>query len=97
MFTIVAPEVTGLEDLASKFSVYPVPATDEVTVKMELVRAADIVIVLTDLQGREVYRQGLGTTAQVAHSIPLVQEASGIWYLTVLLDGQPFTWPVIKR
>lgn len=96
-FTVAEASVTGLDEFTALARVYPVPTTNQVTVQMDLVKSTEATVILTDLQGREVYRKDLGTTIQIDHTLPLTGQGSGTWFLIVLLDGQPFSWPIIKQ
>ena len=89
--------INGLPLIARDLVVYPVPATSEVTLDLDLRDIAEVEVMLTDVTGRSVYHQELGTAVAFRHTIPVRELSAGTWYLTLIIDGERYTQPVIKQ
>ncbi len=69
----VSDQTLNVEENAADFSlnVYPNPAVNEANVSFELTNASDVTVTVTDLAGKVVYTNNLGTTAAGKHNVEI--------------------------
>lgn len=87
-----APCLTGIPSASTDrlTGVFPSPSAGEVTVAFNLMKAAHLVVNVTDPTGRIVVQQDLGTTVGAdQRTLDLGALAAGQYQLTLLADGAP--------
>jgi hypothetical protein len=79
-------------------NVYPNPANTSATVSLELSNEADVTINVTDLSGKVVYTNALGTV-NGAQSVTVNTDAltSGVYMVNVTVDGTVSTQKLVVR
>ncbi len=95
---------TSLQENGSKelndinLNVYPNPAGDEVTVSFETKKKGTTRILLTDMQGKELYSEGIADfKGKYEEKIPLKDNPSGVYLLQVSQNGKAVTKKIIKK
>jgi hypothetical protein len=93
LYTTVDPASVGIEESVSDLTgvaVYPNPVVDELNIKLELDRSANVQVVMKDLLGREVALLVNETMNVGKHSLSESLSAyniSGVFFLDFMLDG----------
>lgn len=89
---------TGVDEPLSLrgFEVYPNPGRDVFNVSLHLLRAAAADIEMTDMLGRVVHRERFNAASgQVMHGVDASRLPSGIYMLTLRLEGRQFQRRVV--
>jgi hypothetical protein len=88
-FTFADP--TGIPTLSGnndKVTIYPNPATDFVNISLKLTSAKNIIVMLTDMYGRQVYRKDEGSLDKNASvSIDTNSLPAGTYFYNIMADG----------
>ncbi|HAA15242.1 MAG TPA: hypothetical protein DCE41_27520 [Cytophagales bacterium] len=95
--TVEPQVVSGLFELATEFGLYPVPTADRLTFSLNLKEAATVSLYVTNALGQRVLSQELGVGAEFHEELSLAGQPSGMFYLSVILDGKRFAYPVLKE
>jgi hypothetical protein len=83
--------ITGVEDIAAlnTLDVYPNPATEVLNVVLNFNQASHLTLSLTDVTGRTVISQEMGTvTGEQRIELPVQDLAAGVYNLNVLVGQQ---------
>jgi hypothetical protein len=92
--------VTETTGLVTRTAFYPNPATETVTMELNLQKAAKLTVVLRDILGRNVGRYDYPTLKAGGHtfSYPLSELTAGLYYVSVIADNVPSgTFKLIKQ
>lgn len=96
--TIVISVCPGMEEFgAGEVAVYPTLADEFVNVQLNLGAAQDIVLSLTDLSGRIVQTEALGTISTGTHQLQLDALSGGIYFLNVAGEEARSTYRIVVR
>lgn len=90
----------GIDELSATatLSVYPNPATDDVTLDLNLSKASDIRITLIDIAGQTVYSDVLSQfIGEYKKEVNLKERAKGIYYLQVISNDGVINKKIIKN
>ncbi|MCB9230082.1 MAG: T9SS type A sorting domain-containing protein [Bacteroidia bacterium] len=93
VFTLVVGLENGLEET---LRVYPNPAMNEVHIDLELFRAEDVSLILTDISGRILNRIDLDHLQNVRETMHLGQLSRGIYFLRIEAGERVWTRKVEK-
>ncbi|MET4106443.1 DUF4394 domain-containing protein [Hymenobacter sp. UYP22] len=76
--------------VATGFSLYPNPVTDQAQVSFRLPRAGQAELTLTDALGRTVEHRAMGTLSAGGHQMPWKPTAAraGVYFLRLTVDGE---------
>ena len=72
-----------MEDLIESVKVYPNPASDVVNVEVSNTRPADLNVIVTNVQGQEVYRNIVKSVVSHREAIDLSQYGQGLYFLKI--------------
>ncbi|MCB2407568.1 DUF4394 domain-containing protein [Hymenobacter lucidus] len=90
--TGVATGARNREELVAGLSLYPNPVADAAQLSFTLPRPAQVTLVVTDALGRQVETLDAGTLATGPQTLRWNTKAAqrqGVYFFTLLLDGQP--------
>jgi uncharacterized delta-60 repeat protein len=90
----------GINELAeSEFmNIYPNPTSNDVTLELNLSKASDVKINLTNIAGQLVYTEQLSQYAGVyKKQISLHENAKGMYYLQIITNDQVINKKIIKQ
>ncbi len=92
----------GLKENTNDFglNLYPNPAANQTKVTFNLNNESNVSVVVTDLTGKTVYTNNLGTLTNGSHNnVAINTEAftSGVYYVTVSSNGSQTTKKLIKK
>lgn len=100
MIRLIDDPAANVEELANNFgmSVYPNPANANTTVSFELNNEAAVVITVTDLAGKVVATQNLGTVAG-ANSVTVDTQSltNGVYMVNLSVNGSVSTQKLVVR
>ena len=86
--------VNEIEELAS-LNVYPNPATDALSVEMELTQTSAVVLTMSDIAGRAVYTEQANVLGSSRLNIPVEQLQAGVYTLAIQINGQQVVRKII--
>ncbi len=94
-------EPVGLDEVSNtvNMSVFPNPAVNEAKVSFELSNAADVNITVTDLSGRTVYTDALGTVEAGSSDVMIntSEMTNGIYSVNVNVNGEMTTEKLVVK
>jgi hypothetical protein len=100
MIRLIDDPAANVEELANNFgmSVYPNPANANTTVSFELNNEASVVLTVTDLAGKVVATQNLGTVAG-ANSVTVDTQSltNGVYMVNLSVNGSVSTQKLVVR
>ena len=98
-FTFTTGTTIGIDEPAIQMtSLYPNPASDFINFSAQLLNSGKTIITLSDKLGRVAYTvTDKITGTSLNHSIPVTGLASGIYLLTIQVDGKMISRKVAVR
>ena len=94
-------DATGINEVANTvgLSVFPNPTAAKTNVSINLTNESTVAITVTDLSGKTVYTNNMGTMTSGQHSVALNTESftSGVYYVTVNTNDSQVTRKLIKK
>lgn len=90
----------GIDELSASatLNVYPNPATDDLTLELNLSKAADVRIRLTNMAGQTVYTETLSQfSGGYKKQLSLKEQASGMYYLQVMTGDSVINKKIVKN
>jgi hypothetical protein len=90
----------GVADIKdqSTLNVFPSPASDHVTLEINLAEASDVKITLLNVSGQIIYSEAVNQVkGNYKKQIDLKENAKGIYFLKVITNNQSITKKIIKE
>jgi len=92
------PSVSIDENIITGIKVYPNPATDKVVVSFSHSEISSADIVITDIAGKEVYRDKYSSSqSDVELSFDIREWNSGIYIFNIIDGNTTFTGKIVKK
>jgi photosystem II stability/assembly factor-like uncharacterized protein len=91
--------IVELQGAETSFNVYPNPATEKITLKINTVKTVDVIIELFDTAGKSVLKQNVGFSKEKTEcKINIASLSSGLYYLKLYSkDKSSQTLKIIKE
>lgn len=82
-YQLYTADVGSAQAAMPMISLFPVPARNEVTLKMNWTKPEDFVVALFDIQGRMVKQWGEKATTSYSHTLSVADMPSGNYFMTI--------------
>ncbi|MDP5169216.1 MAG: PKD domain-containing protein [Bacteroidia bacterium] len=69
------------DELDLNLSIAPNPASDQISISLEMLDVAQVELSISDLSGRIVHQQDLGVTRQSLTAVPVSEWATGLYFV----------------
>lgn len=97
--TVMINDGTGITSYTSSYvvNVYPNPVDNELSVSIISATPVNVQVTLFDITGRAIIIENLGEVSSQNKTLDLSNEASGVYFLEVNVDGQKTTTKVVRN
>lgn len=95
-FTIDMATAIVDEAILNNIAIYPSPFSSNFNLQASLKQKSNVEIIIYDNIGKQIYFDDLGKTNNINESIFLENIVSGIYHLTLIIDGKIFSERIMK-